>query len=56
MRIKLATQEANEFEHSYGHNVSQFEGDMPECEEEVQQMKNLKAATRSSGKRKKNQQ
>ena len=49
-----ATQEAYKYRNPYGHNVSQFEWDMTESEEEVQEMQNLMAA--SSGKKNKNQQ
>ena len=52
VRIKQSGQEAFEFEHPYGPNVSQFEGYMPECEEEVQEIK-ISTTTRSSGKREK---
>ena len=48
---KKATQEAYEERNPYGPNVSQFEGDMAEGEEEVQEMQSPMAA--SSGKRKK---
>ncbi|RVW28389.1 hypothetical protein CK203_109069 [Vitis vinifera] len=48
---KKATQEAYEERNFYGPNVSQFEGDMAEGEEEVQEMQSPMAA--SSGKRKK---
>ncbi|KAL6331914.1 hypothetical protein AAG906_020263 [Vitis piasezkii] len=48
---KKATQEAYEYRNPYGPNVSQFEGDMAEGEEEVQEMQSPMAA--SSGKRKK---
>ena len=51
MNPKKATQEAYEYINPYGPNVSQFEGDMVESEEEVQQMQSPMAA--SSGKRKK---
>ena len=48
---KKATQEAYEYRNPYGPNVSQFEGDVAESEEEVQEMQSLMAV--SSGKRKK---
>ncbi|KAL6319822.1 hypothetical protein AAG906_036886 [Vitis piasezkii] len=47
---KKATQEAYEERNPYGPNVSQFEGDMAEGEEEVQEMQSPMAS--SSGKRK----
>ena len=47
---KKATQEAYEYRNLYGPNVSQFEGDMPKCEEEVHETPNPMAA--SSGKKK----
>ena len=48
---KKAAQEAYECRNPYGPNVSQFEGDGAEGEEEVQQMQSPMAA--NSGKRKK---
>ena len=48
---KKAAQEAYECRNPYGPNVSQFEGDMAESEEEVQEMQSLMAA--NSGKWKK---
>ena len=48
---KKATQGAYEYRNPYGPNVSQFEGDMEEGEEEVQEMQSPMEA--SSGKRKK---
>ena len=51
VKSKKATQETYEYEHPYGLNMSQFERDMPECGEKVQEMQNPMAA--SSGKRKK---
>ncbi|RVW45388.1 hypothetical protein CK203_107368 [Vitis vinifera] len=48
---KKATQGAYEYRNPYGPNVSQFEGDMAEGEEEVQEMQRPMEA--SSGKRKK---
>ena len=48
---KKATQEAYECRNPYSPNVSQFEGDMVEGEEEVQEMQSPMVA--SSGKRKK---
>ena len=51
MKSKKATQETYEYEHPYGLNMSQFERDMPECGEKVQEMQNPMAA--SSEKRKK---
>ena len=53
MNPKKATQEAYEYINPYGPNVSQFEGDMVESEEEVQQMQSPMAA--SSEKKKKQQ-
>ena len=50
---KKAAQEVYECRNPYGPNVSQFEGDMTEGEEEVQKMQSPMAA--NSGKRK-NQQ
>ena len=38
---------------NYGPNVSQFEGDMPECEEEVQEMQN---PMETSSRKRQNQQ
>ena len=54
VRCKQTAQKAYECKHSYGPNVSQFEGDIPGCEKEVQQMRNLTKIAISSGKRKKN--
>ncbi|XP_034674808.1 uncharacterized protein LOC117905996 [Vitis riparia] len=51
VNAKKATKEADEYRNPYGPNVSQFEGDMTEGEEEVQEMQSRMAA--SSGKRKK---
>eukprot|EP00261_Vitis_vinifera_P037688 XP_019078931.1 PREDICTED: uncharacterized protein LOC100242519 [Vitis vinifera] len=51
VNAKKATKEADEYRNPYGPNVSQFEGDMAEGEEEVQEMQSPMAA--SSGKRKK---
>ena len=51
---KKEIQEAYEYRNPYGPNVLQFEGDMAEGEEEVQEMQSPMAA--SSGKKKKNQQ
>nr|CAN82212.1 hypothetical protein VITISV_027553 [Vitis vinifera] len=51
VNFKKTTQEAYECRNPYGPNVSQFEGDMVEGEEEVQEMQSPMAA--SSGKRKK---
>ena len=51
MNSKKATQEAYEERNPYGPNVSQFEEDMAEGEEEVQEMQSPMAA--SSEKRKK---
>ena len=48
---KKAAQEAYKYRNLYGLNVSQFERDMIEGEEEVQEMQNPMAT--SSGKRKK---
>ena len=48
---KKATQEAYECRNPYSPNVSQFEGDMVEGEEEVQEMQSPMAV--NSGKRKK---
>ena len=48
---KKATQEAYEYRNPYGPNVSQFERDMVESEEEVQEMQC--PMTASNGKRKK---
>ena len=53
MKSKQAVQEAHECENPYGPNVSQFDGDIPGCEDEVQQIKNPAITTISSGKRKK---
>ena len=51
VNAKKATKEADEYRNPYGPNVSQFEGDMAEGEEEVQEMQSPMAV--SSGKRKK---
>ena len=51
VNFNKTTQEAYECKNPYGPNVSQFEGDMVEGEEEVQKMQSPMAA--SSGKRKK---
>ncbi|RVW33935.1 hypothetical protein CK203_082981 [Vitis vinifera] len=51
VNAKKATKEADEYRNPYGPNVSQFEGDMAEGEEEVQEMQSPMAA--NSGKRKK---
>ncbi|XP_034688130.1 uncharacterized protein LOC117916285 [Vitis riparia] len=51
VNAKKATKEADEYINPYGPNVSQFEGDMAEGEEEVQEMQSPMEA--SSGKRKK---
>ena len=51
MNSKKATQEAYEYRNPYGLNMSQFEGDIAEGEEEVQEMQGPMAT--SSGKRKK---
>ena len=48
---KKATQETYEYRNPYGSNVSQFERDIVEGEDEVQEMQNPMAT--SSGKRKK---
>ena len=53
VRSNQRAQEAYEGENPYGPNVSQFEGDIPRCEDEVQQIKNSIISIRSSGKRKK---
>ena len=53
MRSKQGAQQAFEGKNSYGPNVSQFEGYIPRCEDEVQQIKHSTIAAISSGKRKK---
>ena len=53
VKSKQGAQEAYESENPYGPNVSQLEGDIPGCEDEVQQIKNPTIAATSSGKRKK---
>ena len=51
VNYKKVVQEAYEYRNPYGPNVSQFERDMPEGEEEVQEMQNPMIT--SSGKREK---
>ena len=53
VRSKQRVQEVYESENRYGPNVSQFEGDIPRCVYEVQQIKNPTIAATSSGKKKK---
>ena len=54
VKSKKASQAVYEFENPYGPNVSQFEGDEQQGEEEIQQMQNL-IRPEMSGKRKKYQ-
>ena len=53
VRSKQRAQEAYEGENPHDPNVSQFEGDILRCEDEVQQIKNSIISATSSGKRKK---